>query len=1006
MAIGPMAPDGSFLATTATTDNGFGPYAKDGSLRITIVSGGGSGGPVTWNAILGKPATYPPSAHTHSAADITSGTFPDARIESLDASKLFGTIDPSLLPPIGLNDVTYPENEIPDLTEAEQDEIEANTVVITPAGNKWIYKGSGDKTNTTNYVELVNETVTWSTISGKPVSFPPSAHIHVPSDVVMPSSGLVGSTEAGFGTVIPFSVTPDSNSIARRTFEGRVKGAEPTEDDDLTTKEYVDNLLGSPEWDDIQNKPSEFPPSVHSHDADDIISGQLPDARLEALSASKLIGVIPLENLPEFSVGNYVVPTGGTIASLTSGEQDDITDGTIVIESNGDRWIYKGTGDKDDEDSYIKLASLGEGVSWSEVTGKPTTFPATPHTHAYTEVIQGAPGVLGRFSGTGPAELLPVSSVEATAGSLARRNSSGNIPVGTPVNAVDATSKAYVDSLVASAGGITEAPLDGRQYARKLSGWSVITPGAGNTPEVALLQTTKGEQIKSLVYSTAMDNLVEDLKTTGLWSKLNQLYVFAGDGFEINLVDIKKPDRGMLGRTGASVFSFTKNRGVGMQISGVSTNQNFEPSSTADRPTLTSSVHVGAWIAGTGFDIGYGSTGSARITFNSGNLFTNLRGNSLTTTHPTTIDSHIVISRIGTNAVSFKDGEQIGTIASPGTTGGPFDRILALNTTTNVGSTLKFYHCGPSLTADEVSTLHKIFKRYLNTLVAVEEDLKLGSLADVDTTGATNGQVLGYNSSTQLWTPQTTGGDSSFFRPLSKAYLGRYTDAPYRKYATAIDDFVVELEENGLLAGIDAFYIFKNTEQNGGTREFRTGTSLNLGSTITWDRTRGLQNMSNTAASGGTLVTPGPLYTQNSAHLCVHVAASTGVNGQSYSTVFGSGGSPAAAVSLRRSNSNALTVQLNTANASPLTVADTPFSIGTYLLSRSNGSSMTLTKDNTTLTLTGTQTAVANIDSISLNVRNCGIGFVSYGAAMPTGAGEALTNAVNKLMLELKEPGE
>ena len=55
-------------------------------------TGNGWGGPqylagVTWAAIGGKPSTFPPEAHVHAAADITSGTFLDARIPNLNAGK-------------------------------------------------------------------------------------------------------------------------------------------------------------------------------------------------------------------------------------------------------------------------------------------------------------------------------------------------------------------------------------------------------------------------------------------------------------------------------------------------------------------------------------------------------------------------------------------------------------------------------------------------------------------------------------------------------------------------------------------------------------------------------------------------------------------------------------------------------------------------------------------------------------------------------------------------------
>ena len=43
---------------------------------------------VPWSNVTGKPSTFAPSAHSHAAGDVTSGTFAAARIPNLDASKI------------------------------------------------------------------------------------------------------------------------------------------------------------------------------------------------------------------------------------------------------------------------------------------------------------------------------------------------------------------------------------------------------------------------------------------------------------------------------------------------------------------------------------------------------------------------------------------------------------------------------------------------------------------------------------------------------------------------------------------------------------------------------------------------------------------------------------------------------------------------------------------------------------------------------------------------------
>lgn len=49
-----------------------------------------SGGAPAWSSITGKPADFPPAAHSHTAADVSSGTLADARIPALAISKTTG----------------------------------------------------------------------------------------------------------------------------------------------------------------------------------------------------------------------------------------------------------------------------------------------------------------------------------------------------------------------------------------------------------------------------------------------------------------------------------------------------------------------------------------------------------------------------------------------------------------------------------------------------------------------------------------------------------------------------------------------------------------------------------------------------------------------------------------------------------------------------------------------------------------------------------------------------
>lgn len=62
---------------------------------------------IGWGQLTGIPTTFTPSAHTHAAADITSGTLADALIPSLNASKITaGTFDTARIPALPASQIT------------------------------------------------------------------------------------------------------------------------------------------------------------------------------------------------------------------------------------------------------------------------------------------------------------------------------------------------------------------------------------------------------------------------------------------------------------------------------------------------------------------------------------------------------------------------------------------------------------------------------------------------------------------------------------------------------------------------------------------------------------------------------------------------------------------------------------------------------------------------------------------------------------------------------------
>jgi hypothetical protein len=143
-----------------------------------------------WLAIKAKAdLVYAAVAHNHSAADLTSGTLPDARFPStlpalngsaltnLNAGALTtGTIDVARIPLLYSGVQVVSSGAIADLTSPQQATVTGGAIVTTTDGRRWIYKGSGGKTTEASYIETADVTPEWSVIANKPSTFAPSAH--------------------------------------------------------------------------------------------------------------------------------------------------------------------------------------------------------------------------------------------------------------------------------------------------------------------------------------------------------------------------------------------------------------------------------------------------------------------------------------------------------------------------------------------------------------------------------------------------------------------------------------------------------------------------------------------------------------------------------------------------------------------------------------------------------------------------------------------------------------
>lgn len=116
--------------------------------------------------------------------------------------------------------------------------------------------------------------------------------------------------------------------------------------------------------------------------------------------------------------------SSGGIANLTSGQQDQIREGSIVTTTDGRRWAYSGTGSKTLEASYVELADITP--EWSVIAGKPAIPTAAP---AAGQIMAGNAGgtAFATVSVSGDATLAATGALTISAGAIGTSKLGGDI---------------------------------------------------------------------------------------------------------------------------------------------------------------------------------------------------------------------------------------------------------------------------------------------------------------------------------------------------------------------------------------------------------------------------------------------------------------------------------------------------------------------------------------------------------------------------------------------------
>ena len=135
----------------------------------------------------------------------------------------------------------------------------------------------------------------------------------------------------------------------------------------------------------------------------------LPQSGIDASKVTS--GVFDIARIPVLP-SQVQVASSGDLTALTSSQQTQIGQGTVVTTTDGFRWVYSGAGSKTTSASYTQLADItpdwtvisnkptnvstwfndsgyltsSSSLAWAKLTGLPSSFTPSTHVHAISDV--------------------------------------------------------------------------------------------------------------------------------------------------------------------------------------------------------------------------------------------------------------------------------------------------------------------------------------------------------------------------------------------------------------------------------------------------------------------------------------------------------------------------------------------------------------------------------------------------------------------------------------------
>ena len=310
-------PDISELATVAKTGNysdlkGL-PTIPSKTSQLANDSGYLTN--VTWDTVTGKPSTFEPSTHNHGAGEIK-----------------------------GLSKVA------------------TSGSYIDLIGSPKIPENVSDLNNDSGFLSSVS----WSTVTGKPSSFTPSAHNQA-SNTITAMTGYAKPSTAG-AIVATDTLNGAIGKLEKGLDSKLANNGNAVSASKLLNKRTIGvsgAVTGSVEFDGSTN--ATINTTLSNFDASKITSGTIDIARLPKAAVSELVTVV--DDGARFKLTKSQVQNGDTVKVTSTEKMYYVVDDTQLSTEAG-------------------YESYSASIDWGSITSKPSSFTPSAHTHT-TDNISG-----------------------------------------------------------------------------------------------------------------------------------------------------------------------------------------------------------------------------------------------------------------------------------------------------------------------------------------------------------------------------------------------------------------------------------------------------------------------------------------------------------------------------------------------------------------------------------------------------------------------------------------